>query len=119
MNTETTVFCHTNRQADGKGMGLKSKKGFYGCSDCHDVYDGRRPRPEQLSLEAMESLVDAAVSRTDAILIAKGLPILDEPAKRAMRVAKKIAKGGLTRKQKRPLVSQWAKDMKAMLKAKK
>ena len=36
-NPETTAWCHSNRLADGKGMGLKARdeEGCYGCSDCH------------------------------------------------------------------------------------
>jgi hypothetical protein len=118
-NPETTVYCHTNRLKDGKGMGIKSKKGAYGCSCCHDVVDGRRPRPEGMSVEQLDMIIDRAVSETDALLISKGLPIIDEPAKRAMRTALKLKKGGHSRWGKRALVSQWAKDMKAALKAKK
>jgi hypothetical protein len=42
-NTETTVFCHLNESWAGKGMGIKADDcaGFFGCSYCHDIYDGR------------------------------------------------------------------------------
>lgn len=42
MNAETTVFCHA--PSDDKGMGTKSPDwwGADGCSDCHDIVDGRR-----------------------------------------------------------------------------
>lgn len=112
----TTVFCHSNRISDGKGMGMKAKIGAYGCSACHDVLDGRAPRPDWMTYEAMQDLFDAAVKVTQARLEEKGLPITDEPAKRAFKVAKKLAKGGHTKKQKRKLVSEWAKNMKAMIK---
>ncbi|MCG8429567.1 MAG: DUF1364 domain-containing protein [Candidatus Omnitrophica bacterium] len=38
----TTVFCHSNRSEDGKGVGQKADDcfGFFGCSDCHAWYDG-------------------------------------------------------------------------------
>jgi hypothetical protein len=41
-NIETTVFCHA--PSDSKGMGIKSPDwwGADGCSDCHDIVDGRR-----------------------------------------------------------------------------
>jgi len=41
-NTETTVFCHA--PCEDKGMGIKSPDwwGAFGCSDCHDIVDGRR-----------------------------------------------------------------------------
>jgi len=39
----TTVFCHLNHGFAGKGAGQKADDyaGFYGCSSCHDLYDGR------------------------------------------------------------------------------
>jgi len=42
-NPETTVFCHLNESFAGKGAGQKADDlfGFFGCSTCHDVYDGR------------------------------------------------------------------------------
>lgn len=38
----TTVWCHSNRLADGKGMGLKApdQEGCYGCAACHAFLDG-------------------------------------------------------------------------------
>jgi hypothetical protein len=41
-NPETTVWCHSNRVADGKGMGIKApdEQGCYGCSACHAFLDG-------------------------------------------------------------------------------
>ena len=43
-NPETTVLCHLG----GGGMGTKQPDilGAWGCSDCHDVVDGRRPLPK-------------------------------------------------------------------------
>lgn len=117
-NPETTVFCHSNRQADGKGMGMKARIGAYGCSACHDVLDGRAHRPIGMSYEQMQDLFDAGVKRTQERLSEKGLPITDDPVKRAHKVAKKLAEGGHTKKAKRKLVSEWAKNMKAMIKAK-
>lgn len=39
----TTVWCHANGTAAGKGLGQKSHDllGAYGCSACHDFVDGR------------------------------------------------------------------------------
>ena len=116
-NPETTVYCHTNRLQDGKGMGIKSNKGAYGCSACHDVMDGRAPRPDGMSLDDMESHIDRAVEATDARLTQKGLPTMDDHKKAAHKTAKKLAKGGHSKFGKRKLVSQWAKDMKALIKA--
>ena len=41
--SETVVFCHLNESWAGKGMKLKADDiaGFFGCQQCHDVYDGR------------------------------------------------------------------------------
>lgn len=41
-NPETTVWCHSNRAEDGKGMGIKARdeEGCYGCSACHAFLDG-------------------------------------------------------------------------------
>lgn len=74
-DTATTVLCHSNELADGKGMGLKSpdSKAAYGCSACHDVIDGRRPRPEGLSRELVDSLFREAIAHTNRILNRKGL----------------------------------------------
>ena len=47
-NPETTIWAHANSLAAGKGVGKKSLTllGSYACSACHDLVDGRRPRPE-------------------------------------------------------------------------
>jgi hypothetical protein len=73
--TDTTVLCHSNKLEDGKGMGLKAPDhcAAYGCSACHDVVDGRRPRPEGLSQELVHSLFAEAVTHTNRILKRKGL----------------------------------------------
>ena len=67
---DTTVLCHSNFLADGKGMGLKAPDAAaaFGCSACHDVLDGRRPRPADLSRDGLEAAFRAAVSRTHEIL---------------------------------------------------
>src|SRR5450830_438699 len=59
----TTVLCHSNFLADGKGMGLKAPDiaAAFGCSACHDVLDGRRQRPAGLSLAELEAIFYAAV----------------------------------------------------------
>lgn len=71
----TTVLCHSNFLADGKGMGLKAPDtaAAFGCSACHDLLDGRRPRPPHLTAGNVESIFYAAVSRTHQILRALGL----------------------------------------------
>lgn len=72
---ETVVLCHSNSLADGKGMGLKAPDtaACFGCSSCHDVLDGRRPRPAGMTLADVDNLFRYAVERTHAILRTKGL----------------------------------------------
>jgi hypothetical protein len=71
----TVVLCHDNRTESGKGMGLKAPDtaACFGCSSCHDVLDGRAPRPPGLTLAALYARFDAAVEKTHAILRTKGL----------------------------------------------
>lgn len=72
---DTTVLCHSNFLADGKGMGLKAPDtaAAFCCSACHDVLDGRRLRPADLSPADLEVVFRAAVSRTHEILRLMGL----------------------------------------------
>jgi hypothetical protein len=71
----TTVLCHSNQLADGKGMGLKAPdtRAAYGCHYCHDVVDGRRPLPPGLTQEAMLAKFDKGVALTHEKLKQKGL----------------------------------------------
>lgn len=71
----TTVLCHSNQLSDGKGMGLKAPdtQACFGCSSCHDVLDGRAPRPDWLSYEALQTQFHYARERTHEILRQKGL----------------------------------------------
>ena len=41
----TTVWCHANGISIGKGIGMKAHDllGSYGCYNCHEAYDRRRP----------------------------------------------------------------------------
>ena len=72
---DTTALCHSNFLADGKGMGLKAPDtaAAFGCNACHDVLDGRRPRPADLSLADLEAAFRAAVGTTHEILRSMGL----------------------------------------------
>lgn len=72
---DTTVLCHSNFLADGKGMGLEAPDtaAAFGCSACHDVLDGRRLRPADLSLAGLEVAFRAAVGTTHEILRSMGL----------------------------------------------
>lgn len=74
-NPETTVLCHSNALADGKGMGLKAPDtaACYGCSACHDVLDGRAPRPAWLTLLLLDGAFVRARAATHEILRKKGL----------------------------------------------
>lgn len=71
----TVVLCHSNQLSDGKGMGLKAPdvEACFGCSSCHDVLDGRRPRPAWMSYELLLSGFESAKIRTHEILKKKGL----------------------------------------------
>lgn len=71
--TDTTVYCHSNRLEHGKGMGLKAEVGCYGCVNCHDVLDGRRPRPAHISHEDLIDTFDRACAETQAKLVSKGI----------------------------------------------
>lgn len=68
----TTVWCHLNGLEFGKGTGHKGHDifGFYGCSSCHDAYDGRRPAPARYNLD---SLAFAACMRSIRIAADAGL----------------------------------------------
>jgi hypothetical protein len=74
-DTATTVLCHSNDLADGKGMGLKAPDEWaaYGCSACHRVVDGHAPPPPGLSMELVRALFREAINQTRRILKRKGL----------------------------------------------
>ena len=74
-NPETSVWCHSNRSKDGKGMGLKAKdeNGAYGCSQCHAVYDRQHSRPKGMSLQEVEDRFTLAMEKSQQILKDKGL----------------------------------------------
>lgn len=73
-NSETTVWCHANGLASGKGFGLKSHDalGAYGCSACHDALDGRRHYDHLTRLEILLAFHEAH-QRSFIILVEKGL----------------------------------------------
>ena len=74
-DSSTVVLCHSNRLADGKGMGLKAPDtaACFGCSACHDVLDGRVPRPSWMTKSDVDAAFDFAVLRTRETLRARGL----------------------------------------------
>lgn len=54
--TDTTVWCHSNWQEHGKGVGLKAHDpyGCFGCAACHDWLDrGRDPARRETFMEAV------------------------------------------------------------------
>lgn len=71
-NPETTVFCHINGVRFGHGMGLKVDDiGAYGCSDCHDVVDGRKR--SHYSQQELKLMHYEGTFETQIKLKAKGL----------------------------------------------
>lgn len=72
---DTTVLCHSNYLADGKGMGLKAPDtaAAYGCCACHDVLDGRRPLPEGMTRLDVEGFFYSGLLLTHKKLKRKGL----------------------------------------------
>jgi hypothetical protein len=71
----TTVLCHSNRLEHGKGMGLKApdSAACFGCSDCHDVLDGRRPLPGWMTRQQLDDTFDRACTTTQEQLKQEGL----------------------------------------------
>jgi hypothetical protein len=71
----TTVLCHSNCLADGKGMGLKApdSAACFGCSDCHDVLDGRRPLPGWMTRQQLDDTFDRACTITQEQLKLEGI----------------------------------------------
>ena len=74
-DTSTTVLCHSNLLADGKGAGLKAPDtcAAFGCSACHDVLDGRATRPDDFSYELMIAEFKNGVEHTHRVLRRLGL----------------------------------------------
>jgi Protein of unknown function (DUF1364) len=69
----TTVWCHANGSAAGKGVGMKSNDllGAYGCSACHAVVD------RQVQTDLPRPVVEVAFwqghARSLLLLLAKGI----------------------------------------------
>ena len=67
---ETTVLCHDTRTAfDGKRR--SDARAAYGCSNCHDVMDGRTPNDMTSTLKG--SIWGMAILKTHVKLMEKGL----------------------------------------------
>ena len=71
-NPETTVFCHA--PSDSHGMGKKSPDwwGADGCSDCHDIVDGRRK--VDLPKHEIDRCFYRGIFRSQRARIAAGVP---------------------------------------------
>ena len=78
-DTETTVLCHLNTAR--KGMGLKSLDYFavYGCSDCHNIIDGRVKT--DIPKEEIWRCQLRALERTWTIMIDDGLITINSKVK--------------------------------------
>jgi hypothetical protein len=72
---DTVVWCHSNRLADGKGMGLKAndQAGCYGCSLCHAYLDGGWASDPAMTYELVQERFEQARLESSAKLQHKGL----------------------------------------------
>jgi len=71
-NPETTVWCHA-RVIGISGFGLKAPDvlGAFGCSDCHDIVDGRRNTT--FTRDECRLMLLEGVARSQAWLVAEGI----------------------------------------------
>lgn len=71
----TTVWCHANGSAAGKGIGMKSNDllGAYGCSACHAVVDRLVPLPVHLTRDMVRLAFWEGHARSLLLLIEKGI----------------------------------------------
>jgi hypothetical protein len=74
-NPDAVVYAHSNKLQHGKGRGLKAsdRYGAYACSACHDVIDGRVPRPKWMGKAFADEAFSEGMARTHTILLQKGL----------------------------------------------
>lgn len=72
-DNETTVFAHVSGVRFGHGVGKKTKWGAYCCSSCHDIIDGRVPRPAGMTHEQVKLYHFEGVIETLNKLVNKGL----------------------------------------------
>lgn len=81
-SAETTVWCHLNGAAFGKGMGIKAHDvlGFYGCSACHAYYDTGHGTNPVLSNDALLECILGAVCESYVRLIQSGLVVVHQDA---------------------------------------
>lgn len=98
---ETTVFCHLNGSAFGKGGGLKAHDiaGFFGDDACHRYYDvGHGTNPIISDLELSQALIKAVVN-TWVILVNDGVivvpldpvtALMDKPVKPRKPISQRV-----------------------------
>lgn len=74
-NTETTVWCHSNKIVDGKGMGIKANDdaGCYGCGHCHAFLDGGWASFPDWTVDMVQQHFEVARALSRPILKHKGL----------------------------------------------
>lgn len=89
----TTVWAHTNTQADEKGMGYKAhdSAGFFACYRCHCIID-QPPAASGMSASAIDFAVRRAQHRTTQRL----LEIANSPTMREWK--RKAARWALERR---------------------
>jgi hypothetical protein len=71
----TTVWCHLPELVADRGMGLKGIDvlGACGCRSCHDIVDGRAPRPSGWTADAVALAFYRAMAKSIVRLRQKGL----------------------------------------------
>ena len=85
-NPETTVWCHLNGHAFGKGAGIKAHDiaGFAGCSACHSYYDvGHGTRPLISTDTLLECVLGAVVESFVRLIAADIIKVPQDKAKPA------------------------------------
>lgn len=72
----STIWAHANGSAGGKGIGMKADDllGAYACSDCHDVYDRRKP--VAMERNEVELAFWEGHARSLILLIKKGIIVV-------------------------------------------
>lgn len=83
-NPETTVFCHLNGAAFGKGLGVKAHDvlGFFGCSECHRYLDVGHGTKAWIDDATLLECVLSAVCETWVRLIRSGVVVVPMDAER-------------------------------------
>jgi hypothetical protein len=74
-DSATTVWCHSNRLADGKGMGIKAndEAGCYGCAACHAYLDGGWTNDPLATFQRVQERFEQARAESRIKLENKGL----------------------------------------------